>query len=40
MQLFHLPTEVNALMNMKLQHNKITFEIGLKEHLLSTIPTE
>jgi hypothetical protein len=35
--LYRLPTEWNSLVVLKYQHNKITFEIGLKEHLLSSI---
>jgi hypothetical protein len=38
--LFRLPTELNALTDLKFLHNKITFEIGLKEHLLSIILSE
>ncbi len=38
--LFWLPTEWNLLPDLKLQHNRITFEINLKEHLLSTIISE
>ena len=38
--LFSLPTEWNALTDLKFQHNKITFEIGLKEHLLATLNNE
>jgi hypothetical protein len=33
--LYRLPLEWNALTDVKFQHNKITFEIGLKELLLS-----
>jgi hypothetical protein len=35
--LFRQPTEWNSLTDLKLQHNKITFDIGLKEHLFSLI---
>ncbi len=38
--LYRLPNEWNSLTVLKYQHNKITFEIGLKEHLLSLIPTQ
>jgi hypothetical protein len=38
--LFRLPTEWNLLPDLKLQHNRITFEISLKEHLISTIISE
>jgi hypothetical protein len=38
--LYRLPTEWNSLAVLKYQHNKITFEIGLKEHLLSSILTQ
>ncbi len=38
--LFRLPTEWNSLTDLKLQHNKITFDIGLKEHLFSLIPND
>jgi hypothetical protein len=38
--LYRLPTEWNALTDLKLQHNKITFEIGLKEHLFQSLSQE
>jgi hypothetical protein len=38
--LYRLPTEWNALADLKFQHNRVTFEIGLKEHLLSLIHNE
>jgi hypothetical protein len=38
--LYRLPTEWNSLTVLKYQHNKTTFEIGLKEYLLSLIPTQ
>jgi hypothetical protein len=33
--LYRLPTEWNALADLKFQHNRVMFEIGLKEYLLS-----
>jgi hypothetical protein len=38
--LFTLPSKWNALPDIKLQHNKITFEISLKEYLISSITIE
>jgi hypothetical protein len=35
--LYRLPTEWNLLMDIKLQHNKVTFDISLKEHLLASL---
>jgi hypothetical protein len=38
--LYRLPTEWNALNDLKLQHNKTTFEIGLKDHLFQLLSQE
>jgi hypothetical protein len=38
--LFTLPSKWNALPDIKLQHNKTTIEISLKEYLISSITTE
>jgi hypothetical protein len=38
--LYRLPTEWNTLNDLKLQHNKTTFEIGLKEHLFQLLSQE
>jgi hypothetical protein len=38
--LFRLPTEWNNLTDFKFQHNKTTFDLGLKEHLFLLIPND
>jgi hypothetical protein len=38
--LFPLPTEWNLPTAIKLQHNKTTFDISLKDYLLSTLPIQ
>ncbi len=38
--LYRLLTEWNVLTDLKLEQNKITFEIGLKEHLFQSLSHE